>query len=439
MIFMSRKIVILYEKMGMGHLRMAGILEDMLKGDDIIIEKYAASEIVGSSDIDLIVNTWNYCIKKNWIRFVDILLNFLTRLFVLPVLDVAEGITLQKKLEEIKPDIIICTADGYNKSIGTYAAQKGIPFYIFITEISIFIDLVNPYARHICYFDETVEAIRNYNFDLTYYSYHVDHTMNLFHKITYVLNFYNDFITHSFKNSIYRNPENKLIKNNHAKCHVIGPLAEKRHFDYKDMEALKLKYELPKNRENIMVVSGSIGGRFLLSITKRLIRECNRPINLLVMCGRDKKIYDKLRLLKTQNSNINIIPFGYINHFDEILAISDCLIARPSAGIFIESLLNTTPMITFDKVTSNDKGTLTMIKKYGIGEVCEDEDALAAAMEKILKSKDVYQSNIHTLRQMYCFTYEEKEKLIREVILENNSVAYGEEKSIFMDPVFSNN
>lgn len=436
---MSRKIVILYEKMGMGHLRMAGILEDMLKGEDIVIEKYAASEIVGSSDIDFIVSTWNYCIKKNWIRFVDILLNFLTRLFVLPVLDVAEGITLQKNLEEINPDIIICTADGYNKAIGTYSAERGIPFYIFITEISIFIDLVNPYARHICYFDETVEAIRNYDFDLTYYSYNVDKTMNFFHKITYVLNFYNDFITHSFKNSIYRNPEMKLIKNNNAKCHVIGPLAEKKHFDYKDVEALKSKYELPEGRENIMVVSGSIGGKFLMSIAKRLGRECSRPINLLVMCGRDKKIYDKLKSLKTGNRNINIIPFGYTNNFDEILALSDCLIARPSAGIFIESLLNKTPMITFDKVTSNDKGTLTMIKKYDIGEVCEDEDTLISAMEKILKNKAAYQSNINTLRQMYCFTYEEKEKLIREVILENNSIAYGEEKSIFMDPIFSNN
>jgi hypothetical protein len=170
---MSRKkrILIVYEKMGMGHLRMANILADMLGGEDVEIIVRAGSEIVETSDVSTIINMWNFLIRKNLIRTCDFLLNYFTRIVALPIVETKQTTLFFNQLEKIKPDIIVSTADGFNKALGGYAEENNIPFYIFITEISTFIDLICPYATHICYFNETPEAIRNYDFDMEYFSH----------------------------------------------------------------------------------------------------------------------------------------------------------------------------------------------------------------------------------------------------------------------------
>lgn len=433
---MPKKVLIIYEKMGMGHLRMANILEDILKTEgEVEVIKYAGSEILGSSDMDIIVNLWNFLIKKNLIRTADILLNFIIRITGAPILEAINTPTFMQRIDEINPDIIICTADGYNKVLGTYAKERKIPFYIVITEVSVFIDLVNPYATHICYFNETGEAIRNYDFDMTYFSYKLNKESTLFERIQYVLKFYNDYILHAYKNSIYRNPDKYLTRNNDAKYEVIGPLAERKHFSRKNVKSIKEKYGIPSSRDTVLIASGSIGGKFLMEMTDIICKGYEKPLNLLVMCGRDKITYEKMKTFKNKNSLINIIPFGYTDRFDEFLAASDCLIARPSAGIFIESLLNGTPEITFSTATSNDKGALTMIEKYKMGEVCDSKKELLSKLNKILENKEEYKSNIERLLFKYTQTYEDKKSLIRSIILEGHSAQYEDDREIESEPV----
>ncbi|GEM_PF-803975 len=422
---MSRKkrILIVYEKMGMGHQRMANILSDMLGGgEDVEIISRAGSEIVETSDVYTIVKLWNFFIRKNLIRTCDFLLNFFIRIVALPIVETKQTPVFMNKLEEIKPDIIVSTADGFNKSLGAYAEEKNIPFYIFITEISTFIDLINPYATHICYFNETPEAIRSYDFDMEFFSHKLDRSTTRRGKLKYILNCYNEMMLHPRKYSIFKDPINELEQLNNAKCEVIGPLAEKKHFTHKNVDEVKKKYNIPDDRDTVLIVSGSIGGEFLTEMVENVCKCYEKPLNLLVMCGRDNKIYEEVKAMNKQDGLINIMPFGFTNNFDEFLAVSDCLIARPSAGIFIESLLSNTPMITFDTVTSNDRGTLTMIEKYNIGKICSDEDELIPLLDELLENKDEHKTNIEKLLRGYYSTYEDKKLAIRSIILQDNKM-----------------
>lgn len=421
---MAKKILIVYEKMGMGHLRMAGILEDILQGEDVEIVKCAGSEMIQDNSINIVVRFWNFCIRKNWIKTVDLLLNFITRIFILPFIEVSSTEPYHEKLDEINPDIIICTADGFNKAIGSYAKEKGIPFYIFITEVSIFIDLVNPYATHICYFNETGEAIRSYNFNHTYYTYNLNRSSNFTDKVQYILKYYKDFVMHGYKNSIFRNPDRELEQINDAKFQVLGPLAEKKHFRGNDIESIKEKYGFNNGMDTVVIASGSIGGKFLLQIVRCIYKSYDKPLNLIVACGKDESTYNKLKNFDEISFNINLMPFKYIENFEEILRAADCIVGRPSAGIFIESLVNNTPEITFRKCTSNDRGTLTMIDKYNIGKVVEGKDNLGSALEEILSSKKQYEYNIKELLNMYCRTYEDKKEMLRDIVLYGHNYNY---------------
>lgn len=424
---MSKKVLIVYEKMGMGHFRMASILEDMLKGEDVEIIKCAGSEMINDNSLNIVIKLWNYCIKKNLIRTVDFLLNFFVRIFILPFMEVTSIDPYYKKLEEINPDIIICTADGFNRAIGTYAKEKNVPFYIFITEVSIFIDLVNPYATHLCYFNETGEAIRSYDFNDTYYSYELNPSTSFSDKVKYILKYYKDFVVFGYKNSIFRNPDRNLQQLNNAKFEVVGPLAEKKHFKIRDEEEIiriKERFGLNNGKDIVILASGSIGGKFLTEILRVILKYSNKEMNLVVICGRDEETYNKIINLSNDNKNISLTPFKFIENFDELLSAADCIIGRPSAGIFIESLLNKTPEITFRTVTSNDMGTLTMIEKYDLGRVVENKKEVVEALENILDNKKSYVSNIEKLINRYCKTYEDKRELLKDIILNQQTFNY---------------
>jgi hypothetical protein len=90
-------------------------------------------------------------------------------------------------------------------------------------------------------------------------------------------------------------------------------------------------------------------------------------------------------------------------------------------------------MITFDVTTSNDKGTLTMISKYKIGEICSSKKELAYAMERLLADKEEYKDNINKLLANYYETYEEKKAAIRHIILEGEPLTVHTEEDVDED------
>lgn len=412
---MACRILIIYEKMGMGHLRMARILEEILNREDVEITTVAGSDLLGTSDVNTAVRLWNFFINRNWIRAADIIINFAARLVALPLSEVMRTAAGIRKVEELKPDLIISTADLYNRGLGTYAAKRGLPFFIFITEISVFIDLVSPKATHLCYFKETCRAVRSYDFSRSYFSYNLDDNAPRRQKAAYVIRFFHDYILKGLVNPIFRNPGRPLPQLNEARCLAVGPLAEKRFFQTYDPDGLREKHGIPPG-ETVLAASGSLGGRFLLEVVQALELSFPRPLNLLVMCGSDSGAYRRLLERKGSHNRLNVLPFPFTPCFDELLEISDCVIIRPSAGIFIESLIKKTPVVTVGPATSNDQGALSIIEAYRVGRVCRVR-GLAKAVEEVLDHRSYFRENIDKLLAGYPASWEEKRTMIRGLVL----------------------
>ncbi len=413
-----KKVLIVYETMGTGHLRMANIIEDILQDDRLEIVKAVGNILCQSSGAGLTVFLWNYLLQKKCVYFLDILVNFLFRLLLLPVSEVESTGRMMDNVEALAPSLIICTSDCYNKILGQYALEHRIPFYTVITDIAIFIDLVSINSTPVVYFPETAEAVRSYDFRLNYFSYVLNRDTGLPQKFAYVGRFLWDYVLMGFRNSIYRDPGRLLVQRNNARCQVIGPLAESKHFQPKNVAALKKKYGLPAEGGILMIVSGGYGGRFVTDVVKSLCRSYERPDNLLAMCGRSQALLQEMAVLKERTRAIKILPYSFTDQFDEFLAMTDCLIFRPSAGVFIESLLGKTPCVVLEPALSNDRGTLAIIKKYGTGEVCRRPEELPATVYKVLDNNRQYRQNIEGLLSRYPRSYEEQGERLRKLFLQ---------------------
>ncbi|MDP4145428.1 MAG: glycosyltransferase [Bacillota bacterium] len=194
-------------------------------------------------------------------------------------------------------------------------------------------------------------------------------------------------------------------------------LAEEKHFAKKSVYEIKQNYNIPLQGHCVLLASGSIGGKLLVQIVKTIIKECQLPLNLIVACGKDQRSLKEVSSLENKNTNIHLIPIGYTEKFEEILEVSDCIIGRPSAGVFIESLIHEVPMLTFEKTPANDKGTLSIIRKYKIGKVCEGRTQIVQAVNSVLKDKEYYKNNISLLLNKYGASFQEKKKFLQQLIL----------------------
>jgi UDP-N-acetylglucosamine:LPS N-acetylglucosamine transferase len=418
----EKKVLIVYEKMGMGHLRMANIVAHTLSSEtELKIIKEAGSDLFKINDVRLIGQFWNYCIRKNWIRVADVVINFMLRLTFMPFAEVSQVASIHQRLSEIKPDLIISTADVWNNVLGSYAAEHRIPFFIVITDISIFIDLVNPYATHICYFPETATAVHSFDFQMTYFATTLLRSTSFIQKLKYVLKFYYDYLFHIRTNSIYRNINRELPAKNLAPVKTTGPMAAKQHFHKLDPAELKEKLGIATELPTVMISSGSIGGRFLLKIIKNICNDFHETVNILVMCGNDTQVYQTIQKYHSCHPTLKITPYHYQENFEEFLACADCLIARPSAGIFVESLIHRIPLVSYGAVAANDQGTLEIIQKYQTGECCGKRNPLTPAVRKVLARKEEYQKRIDQLLATNDLTYEAQAMKLKEIILNHGT------------------
>lgn len=408
-------IVIIYENMGMGHLRMARIIGDALVAGGHQARLIPGSELVDDKSVYLINRIWNQFIKNNWIKSVDLLLNFLGRVTILPTYETIYYRRFSRRLDELKPDIVISTADVYNKALSEYAEERGIPFYLFITDCSIFYDLASPQAIHVCYFPETAQAVRALNFDTTYYTVPIRSISNMLESCKYVLNCWRDILIG--KQIVFQNVDAMPPARNNARTHIVGPLVPLQHYERRDRAAIRLELSIPADQDTVLVASGSIGGKIIATIVEQLCRTYPKPLTILAMCGNDHKLLDRLRVYRPPRPAIQLLPYGYQADFGKFLAASDCVIARPSAGLFTEAIRYCVPLIVMAPMPSNDKGTAVLIQKYQAGKVCQHPRDIADMLNHILQKKNHYLAHLERLRAASSQSYAEQSERLRAIIL----------------------
>ncbi|KIL38068.1 hypothetical protein SD70_28780 [Gordoniibacillus kamchatkensis] len=402
----------------MGHERNATILADILSGiPDAEIVKTSGSELFDSANLKMVSALWNYLIRRNRIRTADIVMNFLMRIFLLPVGEVLEIDHCLKKLDGVSPDFIISTSDASNKVLATYAKEKNIPFFIFLSEISTFIDLVNPYALHLCCLPETAKAIRNYDMGEAYFAHPLGRSASWFSKIFYVSKVWSEYALRPRKHSIYRNGSPCLPERNRNRVEVIGPLAERKYFAAKNRGLLRERFGILPNVPAVAVVSGSIGGSLLTDTVRQLCRRFPGPLHVMVICGRDESARLAIESFAVP-AHIRVQAFGFVNNLDEYLRAVDCVVIRPSASVFIESLFSGTPILAVGKVPSNDRGSISTIDLYELGKSCEDPRHVADTLIAMLERLDMYRQNIRSLLASFPATYEERADHLRQLVLD---------------------
>lgn len=415
---MTKRVLIVHENSGSGHRRVAGIVAEAVRDcPEVQADVVAGSEFGGNpGGVEAVIDTWNFLLQRNWLKLNDAVLNFALRTGYMPIADAFAGDGLYRALDRYAPDALVCTADMYSKVLGRYAEQKGIPFSIWITDMSIFMDLVHPYATHVCIFEATANAVRSFDFESPYFSMAPVPGGSARDRLAYVVHMYRGYVLSRRWGGIYRSIGREHEERNQARCVSIGPMVTAEHFQRVDRDQARAELGVDRSAPCVALLSGSLGGSCLLDWTRALQRTWSGKLTVIAVCGRSERVRGELGAIAAANPEVRVLPLGFADNMPLVYGAVDAVIARPSAGVVSEALRHRRPLVLPSYAMSNDLGCLQLIRRSGAGEVFGGSDDLAGAVRGVVSRPEIYGEAIDRLLAPYPKTAMELTGRIRELV-----------------------
>lgn len=117
-----------------------------------------------------------------------------------------------------------------------------------------------------------------------------------------------------------------------------------------------------------VALMGGGDGMGRLEITAREIAKSHLPVQLLVVCGRNKTVKNNLDHLSP------VVPyfktFGFVNNVPELMGAADIFITKAGPGSICEAFIASLPIILYDAVPGQEEGNVDYVVKHGAGAWC---------------------------------------------------------------------
>jgi len=168
-----------------------------------------------------------------------------------------------------------------------------------------------------------------------------------------------------------------------ARIVVSGLPIERKFLRPLDRAALRERYGLRPDAPVVLVMAGAyamLGG--VLDVT-RLLAQFPRPIQVLVVCGYDRRLEDQVRARAAGSPH----PFqvtGYVDTVEELMTVSDVLVTKAGGVTVSEALVKRLPMLIYRPIPGQEEGNTRFLLEHGAALAPRTIRELAADLEGLL-------------------------------------------------------
>jgi 1,2-diacylglycerol 3-beta-galactosyltransferase len=132
-------------------------------------------------------------------------------------------------------------------------------------------------------------------------------------------------------------------------------------------EELRAHLGLPQDRLVVMLMAGGEGGGKLLPTTLALSR-ARLPVHLLVVCGRNEPLKQKLdELAPSLPTPMSVL--GFTDNIPEYFRAVDLLVTKAGPGTLAEANAAQLPVVVYDYVPGQERGNVEFVRHNGLGSV----------------------------------------------------------------------
>jgi len=326
-----KKILVLMSTGGAGHINACNVLKAALPEYDFVVTDGIDITLSSSDPIKIVTfkkyqgeDFYNGLISKGWNKVA----NWICR-HPGPYLFHSSRKKFENRIvrliEREKPDLFISTIPLINYAASNAALRCNVPFFLMALDADLTLWL------------NDVELCRK--------------------KFPVTLSYPTDFM--------YKQLSQKHVPSD--KIHIVGPPLKAAFYTPKDHAAIKKEWNIPENKQVIMVLMGGAGSGQLYSVAKHVFK-LPLKAHLLLCIGRNEAQRKSLASLKkTKDISYTIIPFT--DKIPDLEAVSDLLITKPGPNSCNEAMFCQLPILIDDTKTTLfwERATMRYVQEHGFG------------------------------------------------------------------------
>ncbi|MBD2869872.1 MGDG synthase family glycosyltransferase [Paenibacillus arenilitoris] len=161
---------------------------------------------------------------------------------------------------------------------------------------------------------------------------------------------------------------------------------------------LRDKYGIGRSEFVVLVMGGGLGmidgdlADWLRS------RELPADMRFLVICGRNGRLEQKLRE-KLAGGQANVTVAGFVEHIDELMALSDLVLTKPGGLTTSEALAMELPMLLLRPLPGQEQDNAAYLVRQGVALEAGESDSLRARLMTLYHNDQLLASMKERARQ----------------------------------------
>jgi 1,2-diacylglycerol 3-beta-galactosyltransferase len=152
-------------------------------------------------------------------------------------------------------------------------------------------------------------------------------------------------------------------------------------------ENLRAQLGLPEETPIVMLMAGGEGGGKLLA-TARALAKANLPIELVVVCGRNEPLEERLReMAPSLPTKMHVL--GFTDKIPEYFRAVDLLVTKAGPGTLAEANAAQLPVVVYDYVPGQERGNVDFVRRNDLGAVAlGSASSVVAAVRSLINHPD---------------------------------------------------
>jgi 1,2-diacylglycerol 3-beta-galactosyltransferase len=185
-----------------------------------------------------------------------------------------------------------------------------------------------------------------------------------------------------------------------AKIYVLGmPIDPKFTLPLPSKEDLRRKLGLDRCLPTILLVGGGDGAGGLRSAVQA-ISQARLPIQLLVITGRNKRLFVHLQRLRAE-LKVPAKVYGFVHNMPEMMHAADIIVTKAGPGSICEALACNLPIILSGFVPGQEEGNVTFVTENGAGVLARTPIEMIDALRRLVKpGSQVLQGQLENARRL---------------------------------------
>jgi processive 1,2-diacylglycerol beta-glucosyltransferase/1,2-diacylglycerol 3-beta-galactosyltransferase len=153
----------------------------------------------------------------------------------------------------------------------------------------------------------------------------------------------------------------------------------------------KIKLGFSLHKKVVLIMGGGDGMPRGRDIVKNLTA-CNIDAEIAIVCGKNKRLFDKCHELKIKHKLVNLKIYGFVDFVHTLIGISDVVITKCGASTFMEIItMGKVPVIN-NFIWEQEKGNMEYVCHNNMGIYEKNTRRLPRVLQSVLTDEKLYET-----------------------------------------------